>query len=106
MFASHFSHDDSFRTQGSTKVFKSVNNKACVQSICVSLGSGSLLAFIPEPTTCFTQSKYKQTQSFVLHADASLIAVDWFSSGRMVAILKLQCSLDVYSVLYCHKGPG
>lgn len=58
------------RTQGSTKIFKSVNGKYSSQNLVVNLSSGSLLAFLPDPTVCFKGSRYIQQQTYNLEESA------------------------------------
>ena len=58
------------RTQGSMKIFKCVDGKYSSQKIVAHLSNGSLLAFLPDPTTCFRGSKYDQHQIFNLEEEA------------------------------------
>lgn len=46
------------------------------------LDPGSLFALLPDPVTPFARSKYAQKQTFHLTGDASLVLVDWMTSGR------------------------
>ncbi|KAJ3125237.1 hypothetical protein HK098_000435 [Nowakowskiella sp. JEL0407] len=88
-------------TQASTKVYKrrpcdtkssatipipeSPSNHSVAdvhQNFTAHIGSDALLAFLPEPVTCFKNSSYNQTQLFSLSASGSLILLDWFTSGR------------------------
>ncbi|GAQ88644.1 hypothetical protein KFL_004480010, partial [Klebsormidium nitens] len=46
------------------------------------LGPGSLLAVLPDPVTPLAGSRFVQKQSFHLSGDASLVLVDWMTSGR------------------------
>lgn len=46
------------------------------------IGSGALLAVIPDPVTCFSTAKYSQKQVFRVSADSNLLIVDWITSGR------------------------
>ena len=71
------------KTQGSTKIFKSTDNKHCEQEFVATIAQNGLLVYIPDPTTCFKQARFKQHQRYVLHPLGSLIAVDWYTSGRM-----------------------
>lgn len=72
------------RTQGSTKLFKSVQDKITTSNINVSVGSGSLFALLPDPTTCFPGSRFTQQLEFILEKGASLVMVDWYGAGRQV----------------------
>ena len=42
----------------------------------------ALLAVVPDPVVCFAGADFTQTQRYELHADASLVMVDWITSGR------------------------
>ena len=37
---------------------------------------------LPDPVICFASSTYRQTQRFDLAESASLVLLDWMSSGR------------------------
>ena len=67
-------------TQASTKVYRSL--QPVRQSLDATVGSGALLAVVPDPIVCFSGADFTQTQRYDLHADASLVMVDWFTSGR------------------------
>ncbi|KAE9457260.1 hypothetical protein C3L33_10836, partial [Rhododendron williamsianum] len=69
-------------TQASTKVYKSLQSKCCEQVLEARIGSGALLAVIPDPVTCFSTAKYSQKQVFRVSADSNLLIVDWITSGR------------------------
>lgn len=94
------------RSQGSTKVFKprigqrhAVASIVCpelnsppapqdqpsltVQNMSVSIAAGGGLFLLPEPVTCFRSASYDQKQTFDLSNNASLVLLDWFTSGRM-----------------------
>jgi urease accessory protein len=58
------------RTQGSTKIFKSIDGKYSSQKLIVNLSSRSLLAFLPDPTVCFKGSRYIQQQTYNLEESA------------------------------------
>lgn len=70
------------RTQGTTKVFESVRGAICRQTITSTLDSGSLLVYVPDPTSCFASSVFEQVQKYMLVAGASCVIVDMYSSGR------------------------
>ena len=40
---------------------------------------------MPDPVVCFAGASYVQRQMFDLHESASLVLVDWFTSGRSAA---------------------
>jgi urease accessory protein len=48
----------------------------------VSVGSGALCIAAPHPVTCFKQARFLQRQRFDLAPDASLVLIDWLTSGR------------------------
>ena len=88
----------SLLTQSSTKVYKRKSHSIPVASkslygtqdrqdvsmqfVSATIGRNALLALIPEPVTCFKDALYTQQQRFNLTLDASLILLDWYSSGR------------------------
>jgi urease accessory protein len=67
-------------TQSSTKVFRSPRPSG--QTLKASVAAGGALVVAPDPLVGFAGSSYVQEQEFDLSADASLVAVDWFTSGR------------------------
>ena len=68
-------------TQASTKVFK--GPKQSRQQLRAEVKSGALLVLAPDPVQAFASANYRQSQEFRLANDASLVVVDWFSSGRV-----------------------
>lgn len=69
-------------TQGSTKVYKSVESKCSQQILEARVGSNALLAIIPDPVTCFSTARYYQKQVFSVSSDSNLVMIDWITSGR------------------------
>ncbi|KZT75149.1 UreD-domain-containing protein [Daedalea quercina L-15889] len=81
-------------TQGSTKVFKSrpgnqLSSRSqgalveeTTQALEVSIASGGALFLLPDPVTCFRSAAYTQLQVFRLETTASLVLLDWVTSGR------------------------
>ncbi|MGB8331894.1 MAG: urease accessory protein UreD [Polyangiales bacterium] len=69
-------------TQSSTKVFKSVDGRTTRQSLTASLEPGAIGAFVPDPIACFADARYAQCQRFDVVGDATLLVLDWFTSGR------------------------
>jgi urease accessory protein len=67
-------------TQASTKVYKSLRPSR--QSLTATVSADALLAVVPDPIVCFADAHFTQTQRYDLHADASLVMVDWMTSGR------------------------
>ena len=77
-------------TQASTKVYRSAGRLTegdaagtCVQTLAVTLADAATLVSWPDPVTCFAGARYRQEQRFELAGSASLVAVDWLTSGRM-----------------------
>jgi urease accessory protein len=67
-------------TQASTKVYRSLRPSR--QSLTADVEADALLAVVPDPVVCFANADFTQTQRYDLHADASLVMVDWITSGR------------------------
>jgi urease accessory protein len=67
-------------TQASTKVYRSLRPSR--QSLTVTAAAGSLLAVVPDPVVCFAHADFTQSQRYNLDPDASLVMVDWMTSGR------------------------
>lgn len=67
-------------TQASTKVYRSL--RPASQSLEASVDADALLAVVPDPVVCFAEADFTQTQRYDLHRDASLVMVDWITSGR------------------------
>lgn len=67
-------------TQASTKVYRSPRRSR--QILTATVGAGALLAVVPDPIVCFADADFIQTQRYDVHADASLVMVDWVTSGR------------------------
>lgn len=70
-------------TQASTKVYRSLRPSR--QSLSASVDADALLAVVPDPIVCFADAHFAQTQRYDLHPDASLVMVDWMTSGRHAA---------------------
>ena len=69
-------------TQASTKVYRS-DGRTSAQSLDAEVSGRAVLAVVPDPVTCFAGARYRQRQRFRLAARASLLLVDWFTSGRV-----------------------
>jgi urease accessory protein len=67
-------------TQASTKVYRSLRRSR--QSVTAKIGDAALLAVIPDPIVCYARADFAQTQRYELAAGASLVLVDWMTSGR------------------------
>jgi len=83
--------------QGSTKVFKarlggrksvrghastSATDQSTQQRMDVNIADGGALFLLPDPVTCFRAASFHQIQTFRLSAGASLVLLDWITSGR------------------------
>jgi urease accessory protein len=69
-------------TQASTKVYRGDGLRASRQSFDATLGDDAVLAVVPDPLTCFAGSRYRQRLHFHLNESASLLLIDWLTSGR------------------------
>jgi len=69
-------------TQSSTKVFKSIDGRTTRQTLTATLEPGAVGAFVPDPIACFADARYAQRQRFDVAGDATLLVLDWFTSGR------------------------
>jgi urease accessory protein len=67
-------------TQASTKVYRSL--RPATQSVTGTVNEHALLAIVPDPIVCFADADFTQAQQYHLHARASLVVVDWMTSGR------------------------
>lgn len=67
-------------TQASTKVYRSL--RPASQTLSATVDAGGLLAVVPDPVVCFASAHFAQTQNYALSGDASLLVVDWMTSGR------------------------
>ena len=67
-------------TQASTKVYRSPRRSR--QNVTAKVGDSALLAVIPDPVVCYAQADFAQSQRYELDAGATLVVVDWMTSGR------------------------
>lgn len=67
-------------TQAATKVYRSPAITSV--ELRASVGRDATLLVVPDPVICFAGSSYRQEQRFELDDTASLVFVDWLSSGR------------------------
>jgi urease accessory protein len=67
-------------TQASTKVYRSPRGTEA--KISARIAPGGLLVLAPDPVVCFAGARYRQGQRVELTDTATLVAVDWLSSGR------------------------
>ncbi len=87
-------------TQASTKIYSCKGGRASAQRLTANVGDDALLVLSPDPITCFADAIYEQTQRVELSAKASLLSIDWFTSGRaargeMWAFRKYQSKLEI-----------
>lgn len=79
-------------TQASTKIYRNPASFPSGHETRASLETGSLLVFAPDPVQAFAGSMYSQRQRFDLAPDASLVLLDWFTSGRAARGERWECS--------------
>jgi urease accessory protein len=70
-------------TQASTKVYRSPRGTSA--ELRARIAPDGLLVLAPDPVVCFAASRYRQIQQFDLARGATLVALDWMSSGRRAA---------------------
>jgi urease accessory protein len=68
------------QTQASTKVYRSPLGVSSALDAVV--GGGGRLLVLPDPTVCFAGASFDQIQQVSLRAGASVVLVDWMTSGR------------------------
>ena len=69
-------------TQSSTKVYKNRSGMSCAQNLKAIVSKDAILVVTPDPTTCFAGALFEQRQQFELESGATLVLVDWLTSGR------------------------
>lgn len=69
-------------TQASTKVYRSGDGRSSRQSLGATVAPGAVLVVAPDPVTCFAGARYEQRQHVRLDVGASLLLIDWVTSGR------------------------
>lgn len=67
-------------TQASTKVYRSL--RPARQSLSATVHADAFLAVVPDPVVCFAGAHFTQTQRYDLDRSATLVMVDWITSGR------------------------
>jgi urease accessory protein len=70
-------------SQASTKIYRSPGGTGADTQARVA--AEGLLVVAPDPVVCFSGARYRQTQTFELADRASLVLLDWLSSGRHAA---------------------
>ncbi len=69
-------------TQASTKVYRSTGRGAA-QHFSVDVGPGGLLVVLSDPVVCYADAQYTQVWDVTLAPDATLVALDCLSAGRV-----------------------
>jgi len=69
-------------TQASTKIYRSPDGQTCRQILLARVDTDGILLILPDPVACFAGAIYEQRQRFELAESASLVVVDWITSGR------------------------
>ncbi|WP_373564346.1 urease accessory protein UreD [Myxococcus sp. CA039A] len=67
-------------SQGANRVYRSPSG--CRSDVSARVSEDALLAWVPDPTACFTGARYSQTLAFQLAPGASLVLADLVTSGR------------------------
>ena len=70
-------------TQASTKIYRSPLRKPAVQVLNATVGPDAILLALPDAVSPFATAVYEQRQRFELASGASLVLLDWMSSGRL-----------------------
>ena len=89
-------------TQASTKVYRSPHS-GVRSNLRASVAEAGCLIFVPDPLVPFASSRSAQRLEFELAPDASLVLVDWFSSGRRSRGERWQFDV-VTSVIRVHQA--
>ena len=78
----HVEHDARavLTTQASTKVYRSL--RPASQHLNAAIEDDALLVVAPDPVVCFEGADFSQVQEFDLAPRASLVLIDWITSGR------------------------
>ncbi len=89
-------------SQGSTRIYRS--SLASKVSLEVALSEGSLLAILPDPTSCFAGSRHEQRTRVDMAAGSSLALVDCVTAGRVARDGRWALS-RYHSALRIDRGP-
>jgi urease accessory protein len=71
------------QTQSSTKVYRSPLGAS--SALQARVEEHACLLVLPDPTVCFAGATFAQAQHFDVRAGASLVLMDWLTSGRRAA---------------------
>jgi urease accessory protein len=69
-------------TQASTKIYRSQTGEPATQSLHLDVASNATCVVLPDPLTCFAGAAFEQRMRIDLAESASLVLVDWLTSGR------------------------
>jgi urease accessory protein len=67
-------------SQASTKVYRSARGTS--MTLDARVGAGGLLVVLPDPVVCYAGARFRQAQRIDLESDASVVCLDWMTSGR------------------------
>ncbi len=69
-------------TQASTKIYRADGRGPAHQRLTAQVAQGGVLALLPDPVVAFAGASYEQHQEVALDPGASLLLLDWYTSGR------------------------
>jgi urease accessory protein len=69
-------------SQSATKVYRNPARLPCSHRTNAWVGSDALLVWAPDAVQLFAEASFHQRQHFHLEPGASLVLLDWFTSGR------------------------
>jgi urease accessory protein len=67
-------------SRGHTRVYRSP--RGCRSDVVARVGEGALLAWVPDPTTCYAGARYEQRLDIQLAPGASLVLMELVTTGR------------------------
>lgn len=67
-------------SRGNTRVYRSP--RGCRSVLSARVAEGALLAWVPDPTTCYDGARYTQQQDIHLEPGASLVLMELVTTGR------------------------
>lgn len=70
-------------TQASTKVYRS--ERVATQHLRARVAGDALLAWLPDPVTCFAGARYRQHQDLRIDPGANVVLVDRLTAGRVAS---------------------
>ncbi|MFT5123344.1 MAG: urease accessory protein [Kiritimatiellia bacterium] len=69
-------------SQANNRVFKHLDAQDTQQVIHATVEAQALVVAIPDPLVMHAECRFRQTQSWTLASDSSLVLADWIQSGR------------------------